>query len=197
MKKVLVAASILALASSATVFAAKGGNGQGNNGNGNGNGGSQTSSASAGSSSSAKTKVIIKDVAKIANLEMSQITIGVGDISEARAGSDFSEQIGKFCSYTNDAKKRMQLAVATDQEGFNIVGSSINVKGLEVPYTLALGSTIYNAPGSKEHIAGGDNDVNCSTYEPIMLTVKASNVIAAKAGTYDIGLQLTSKPVDK
>ncbi|MDC0535924.1 hypothetical protein OAO18_08975 [Francisellaceae bacterium] len=181
-------------------YGSNNGNG-GQNGNGNAygaTGGSNSGNSSTGSgqgglaSGVQRSTVTIKNTNLLNTLNLnSNIVISAQDVTDAKVdGVDKTFDLGTFCTYTNDLDKTMQLTATNNEGGFIMKGQN------------GLGDVDYNVKFNSQNVKygealnfkqqGDNNHVDCNNPEKIEVTVDAAKLAAAKAGTYDVSLNLAT-----
>ena len=139
-----------------------------------------------------KTNVEIKNTNLLNTLKLnSNIVITAQDVTDAKVdGTDKTFDLGTFCTYTNDANRTMQLTASNNEGGFVMKGQ--NGVG-DVDYAVQFNKQdVKYGEVLKFQPQGDNNHVDCNNPESISVTVDAAKLAAAKAGTYDVSLNLTT-----
>ncbi|MCL9781722.1 hypothetical protein M9194_09820 [Vibrio sp. S4M6] len=146
-------------------------------------------------SSSDQSQFTIDRHNMIDNLNLvDSFTISASDIQDAIIrNSNKTVTLGTFCSYSNHKNKELPLTVSSRDGSYKLVGTG-KVSGLKVNYQVAVNNV--NMPYNRATIVtakGGKDHTSCRGFaEQIKLTIPATDLKAAKAGTYRARLNLAT-----
>ncbi|MDC0535824.1 hypothetical protein OAO18_08460 [Francisellaceae bacterium] len=139
-----------------------------------------------------KTNVRIRNTGLLNTLKLKNgIVITAQDVTDAKVdGKDKTFDLGSFCTYTNAVNRTLQLT-ATNNEGSFIMKGQQGIG--DVDYTIKFNkqSVKYNEVLNFKP-QGDNNHINCNNPENIFVTIDAAKLAAAKAGTYDVSLNLAT-----
>ena len=146
-----------------------------------------------------KTQITIEKTQLLGALKLNDnIVLTAEDVTKAKVdnqGKWFT--LGTFCTYTNSSDKNISI-IATNNEGkFEMIGKNNNSS---VQYLLYIDTPTgserlsYNFiqyGKTKAYKTGGDNNhISCDFPEKVQVYIRPENLAAAKAGIYDISLNL-------
>jgi hypothetical protein len=155
-----------------------------------------------------------EDSSGIGNLQLKNITITPWDITDAKVyHEDQTYEIGSFCAYIDpddfygknngsnngNGKKnghyttpQLDLIVTNNEGGFVMKRQGASGQSGEVDYNLRINrqDVRYNTKFAFQ--PEGSNSYNCVRPEYIYITLPAAQLAAAKAGIYDVSLNLSA-----
>jgi hypothetical protein len=139
-----------------------------------------------------RTNVEIKNTNLLNTLKLnSDIVITAQDVTDAKVDSkDKTFELGTFCTYTNHKNRMMELT-ATNREGDFVMKGQKGIGSVDYDLTfnkqkVRYGETLKFKP------QGDNNHVDCNNPEEISVTIDAKKLASAKAGTYNVSLNLAT-----
>ena len=153
----------------------------------------KSSDSSADSTSGVqKTEIEINNTNLLNTLTLhSGIVITADDVTAAKVdGSNKTFDLGTFCTYTNHPDREMSLT-ATNEEGSFLMKGQDGIG--DVDYTIKFNDQdVAYGDALKFKPVGDNNHVDCNNPENISVTIDSAKLAAAKAGTYDVSLNLAT-----
>ena len=145
----------------------------------------------------------------IENLKLENITITAEDVTDAKVyHKDKTYQIGSFCTYINPKdfsktenqgrnsaqkslkKPNLDLVITNNEGGFVMKRQGAFGRSQSVDYHLRINRQKVRYNTRFQFHPTGSNSYNCIRPEYIYLTIPAAQLAKAKAGIYDVSLNI-------